>query len=162
MKKKVLLLFFVVAIFVLFNYISFNQTFSRYKKEINVNVTTTSADMICDATIDNPGTYISNDGWAYFKVIVKNYNTSGNITKVPIQYTLTVSNQTGSTALYRYLDASGNLSNFSSIITTGNYVFQSGTQQSQSINIEVRTDSTTSEDVDFVVDLNCYQVPKQG
>lgn len=161
MKKFKVLLILVMAIFVLLGYVSFNQTFSRYRKDINVSVTTTSADMICDATIDNPGTYISNDGWAYFKVIVKNYDTSGNITKVPIQYNLTVSNQTGSTALYRYLDASGNSNSFSSTFTTRNYVFQPGTQQSQVINIEVRTDSMTSEDVDFAVDLNCYQVAKQ-
>ena len=116
--------------------------------------------MICDATIDNPGTYISNDGWAYFKVIVKNYDTSGNITKVPIQYNLTVSNQTGSTALYRYLDAAGNSNSFINTFTTRNYTFTTGSQQSQVINIEVRTDSMTSEDVDFAVDLNCYQIQK--
>ena len=102
MKKARLLIILVVLVLALFCYTGLNQTYSRYKKDIDVNVTTTSADMICDATIDNPGTYISNDGWAYFKVIVKNYDTSGNITKVPIQYNLTVSNQTGSTALYRY------------------------------------------------------------
>ena len=91
MKKKVLLLFLVVAIFALIGVPNITKTYSRYNKNVNVNVSTTSAKMICDATIDNPGTYISNDGWAYFKVIVKNYDTSGNITQVPIQYNLTVS-----------------------------------------------------------------------
>lgn len=161
MKKKVLLLFLVVAIFALIGVPNITKTYSRYNKNVNVNVSTTSAKMICDATIDNPGTYISNDGWAYFKVIVKNYDTSGNITQVPIQYNLTVSNQAGSTALYRYLDASGNSNTFSSSFTTRNYIFQPGSQQTQTINIEVRTDSMTSEDVDFNVDLNCYQVAKQ-
>lgn len=161
MKRKLILLSLVVAIFALIGVPNLTKTYSRYNKNVNVSVTTTSADMICDATIDNPGTYISNDGWAYFKVIVKNYDTSGNITKVPIQYNLTVSNQTGSTALYRYLDAAGNSNTFASTFTTRNYIFQPGGQQSQVINIEVRTDSMTSEDVDFAVDLNCYQVAKQ-
>ena len=160
MKKARLLIILVVLVLALFCYTGLNQTYSRYKKDIDINVTTTSADMICDAEIDNPGTYISNDGWAYFKVIVKNYDTSGNITKVPIQYNLTVSNQTGSTALYRYLDAAGNSNNFINTFTTRNYTFTTGSQQSQVINIEVRTDSMTSEDVDFAVDLNCYQIQK--
>lgn len=160
MKKKIILLFLVMAIFALIGFPNITKTYSKYNKNINVNVTTTSADMICDATIDNPGTYISNDGWVYFKVIVKNYDTSGNITKVPIQYNLTVSNQTGSTALYRYLDANGNSNTFASTFTTINYVFQPGSRQSQVINIEVRTDSMTSVNVDFAVDLNCFQVAK--
>ena len=160
MKKARLLIILVVLVLALFCYTGLNPTYSRYKKDIDVNVTTTSADMICDATIDNPGTYISNDGWAYFKVIVKNYDTSGNITKVPIQYNLTVSNQIGSTALYRYLDAAGNSNSFINTFTTRNYTFTTGSQQSQVINIEVRTDSMTSEDVDFAVDLNCYQIQK--
>ena len=157
MKKITLILVLVAFIFV--SYIP-DITFSRYTKSHSVNITTTSADIICDATIDNPGTYISNDGWAYFKVIVKNYNTSGNITPLPIQYNLTVSNQSGSSAVYRYLDASGNMNNFESTFTTRNYTFTTGSRQSQIINIEVKTDSMTSEDVDFLVDLNCYQVQK--
>ena len=160
MKKiKIIALSFILVAFVFISYIP-DKTFSRYTKNGSVNITTTSADMICDATIDNPGTYISNDGWAYFKVTIKNYNTSGDITEVPIQYNLTVSNQTGSSAVYRYLDASGNSNNFESTFTTRNYAFTTGTQQSQVINIEVKTDSMTSENVDFKVDLNCFQVQK--
>ena len=160
MKKiKIIALSFILVAFVFISYIP-DKTFSRYTKNGSVNITTTSADMICDATIDNPGTYISNDGWAYFKVTIKNYNTSGDITEVPIQYNLTVSNQTGSSAVYRYLDASGNSNKFESTYTTRNYAFTTGTQQSQVINVEVKTDSMTSENVDFKVDLNCFQVQK--
>ena len=160
MKKiKIFVLSFILVAFVFASYIP-DKTFSRYTKNGSVNITTTSANMICDATIDNPGTYISNDGWAYFKVIVKNYNTSGTVTQIPIQYNLTVSNRSGSNAVYRYLDASGNTNNFESTFTTRNYKFTTGTQQSQSINVEVKTDSMTSENVDFKVDLNCFQVQK--
>lgn len=160
MKKiKIFILSFILVAFVFVSYVP-DKTFSRYTKNGGVNITTTSANMICDATIDNPGTYISNDGWAYFKVIVKNYNTSGTITQVPMQYNLTISNQTGSNAVYRYLDDAGNSNNFEGTFTTRNYSFTTGTQQSQVINVEVKTDSMTSEDVDFKVDLNCFQVQK--
>lgn len=160
MKKiKIFILSFILVAFVFVSYVP-DKTFSRYTKNGGVNITTTSANMICDATIDNPGTYISNDGWAYFKVVVKNYNTSGTITQVPMQYNLTISNQTGSNAVYRYLDGAGNSNNFEGTFTTRNYSFTTGTQQSQVINVEVKTDSMTSEDVDFKVDLNCFQVQK--
>ena len=160
MKKiKIFILSFILVAFVFVSYVP-DKTFSRYTKNGGVNITTTSANMICDATIDNPGTYISNDGWAYFKVIVKNYNTSGTITQVPMQYNLTISNQTGSNAVYRYLDGAGNSNNFEGTFTTRNYSFTTGTQQSQVINVEVKTDSMTSKDVDFKVDLNCFQVQK--
>ena len=160
MKKiKIFILSFILVAFVFVSYVP-DKTFSRYTKNGGVNITTTSANMICDATIDNPGTYISNDGWAYFKVIVKNYNTSGTITQVPMQYNLTISNQTGSNAVYRYLDGAGKSNNFEGTFTTRNYSFTTGTQQSQVINVEVKTDSMTSEDVDFKVDLNCFQVQK--
>lgn len=160
MKKiKIFILSFILVAFVFVSYVP-DKTFSRYTKNGGVNITTTSANMICDATIDNPGTYISNDGWAYFKVIVKNYNTIGTITQVPMQYNLTISNQTGSNAVYRYLDGAGNSNNFEGTFTTRNYSFTTGTQQSQVINVEVKTDSMTSEDVDFKVDLNCFQVQK--
>ena len=160
MKKVRLLIILVVMVLALFCYYEFDKTYSRYRKDIDVSVTTTSADIICDATIDNPGTYISNDGWAYFKVIVKNYDTSGNITKVPVQYNLTISNQAGSNALYRYLDAAGTSNSFISTFTTGNYTFTTDSEQSQVIDIEVKTNSTISENVDFEVDLNCYQIQK--
>lgn len=157
MKKVIILiLLIVISIFPFLN----NKTYSKYKKNINVNINTDSANLICDAEIDNPGTYISTDGWAYFKIIVKNYNTNNIITQVPIQYNLNITNQDGSSAFYRYLDANGNTGDFLSSITTRNYSFTPGSKQSQVINIEVKTNSMISEDVDFKVDLNCYQVEK--
>ena len=159
-KNKIFVLSFILVAFVFVSYIP-DKTFSRYTKNGSVNITTTSADMICDVIVDNPGTYISNDGWAYFKLIVKNYDTNNNITKVPIQYNLTVSNQTGSSAEYRYLDGSGYSNSFTNTFTTRNYTFTPGTQQTQIINVEVKTNSMSSEDVDFAVDLNCYQIQAQ-
>lgn len=159
-SKKVLILILLLMGFVISEFSDLNPTYSRYKKDIDVNVTTTSADMICDAEIDNPGTYISTDGWVYFKVIVKNYNASNEISKIPVQYNLTISNQNGSNALYRYLDAAGNSNEFINTFTTRNYKFSANTKQSQVINVEVRTDSMESENVGFKVDLNCYQVDK--
>ena len=89
-----------------------------------------------------------------------NYDNNDNITKVPVQYNLSISNQQTSKALYRYLDASGNSNNFVDTFTTRNYTFSTDAKQSQVINVEVRTDSMTSENVDFKLDLNCYQISK--
>ena len=157
MKRRILLLI-LATLFLIF--ISVRETYSEYKKDINVKINSTAADFICDAEIDNPGTSISNEGWAYFKVIIKNYDNNDNITKVPVQYNLSISNHSDSKALYRYLDASGNSNNFVDTFTTRNYTFSTDAKQSQVINVEVRTDSMTSENVNFKVDLNCYQISK--
>lgn len=161
MKKRNVLLILAVF-FVLFGSSAFNQTYSRYIKNVSVNVSTTSSDIICDATIDNPGTYISDDGWAYFKVIVKNYDTNNNITKLPVQYYLNVYNQEGYSATYRYLDELGYTNEFGSNIVTKNYHFEPNTQDSHVINIEVKTSSLTSENVNFIVDLICSQDKSRG
>ena len=157
MKRRILLLI-LATLFLIF--INVRETYSEYKKDMDVKINSTAADFICDAEIDNPGTYISNEGWAYFKVIIKNYDEEDNITKVPVQYNLSISNQQTSKALYRYLDASGNSNSFVDTFTTRNYTFSTESKQSQVINVEVRTDSMTSENVDFKVDLNCYQISK--
>ena len=83
MKRRILLLI-LATLFLIF--ISIRETYSEYKEDMNIKINSTAADFICDAEIDNPGTYISNEGWAYFKVIIKNYDNNDNITKVPVQY----------------------------------------------------------------------------
>ena len=156
--NKVLVLCLIFFLFLTYSIV--NISYSNYRNDIDVNINSKSADLICDVEIDNPGTYISNDGWAYFKVIIKNYDESGNVTKVPMQYNLTVSNNNGSNAIYRYLDASGNSNDFINTFTTRNYKFSSEEKESQVINVEVRTDSMASENVNFAIDLNCYQIEK--
>lgn len=161
MKKKVIAILSMIMILTIAFFVGFtHNTYSNYRKNINVDISTDSADLICDADIDNTGTYISNDGWAYFKVIIKNYDSNNNISQVPIQYNLNVTNQSGSFAVYRYLDASGNSSGFLSDLTTRNYKFSADSKQNQTINIEVKTDSMERENVDFKVNLKCYQIEK--
>lgn len=158
-KMFIILSVFVILIFVSTNTLS-NNTYSNYKKEFNIDINSHSANLICDAKIDNPGTYISKDGWAYFKVVVKNYDSNDNISKVPIKYNVTITNENDSNAVYRYLDENGNSNDFASTIITHDYIFSANTKQNQVINIEVKTDSMKSEEVDFKVDVNCYQTEK--
>ena len=134
-----------------------DKTYSNYKRGINVNINDTTGKLVCDAELDNPGTYVSNDGWAYFKVIVKNYDTNDVITDVPVEYNLVVKNVNGSGALYR-VSTGSDVGTFGSTITTSNYQFTPGTKQTKEFIIEVKTEGQAAEDVDFDVDLNCYQI----
>lgn len=154
MKYKVLLGILII----MFISIIGKDTYSKYKASFTVNVNTTSAEMICDAEVDNPGTYFSTDGWAYFKIIVKNYDSNNNITKVPIQYRVKVSNKNGSNAYYKYFDQYGNTNDFVEQFTTRNYKFSESAMQSHVINVEVKTDSLNSESVGFNVDVDCFQI----
>lgn len=161
MKIKTLV---ILSIFIIIAFISINSfstsTYSNYKKEFNVDVNTHSEDIICNVEIDNPNTYISKDGWAYFKVIVKNYDEDNNITKVPIKYNVAVTNEKESNASYRYLDSFGNKNDFSKELITQDYTFKADEKKEQTINIEVKTNSMKSEQVNFKVDVNCYQTEK--
>lgn len=159
MKRKRLITASILLVFAIIpTLIYVNVSYSKYKKGVNITTSTTTAELICDATLDNPGTYVSDKGFAYFKVIVKNYDTSNNITKVPMEYNLNITNQDGSDALYRYHDANSNTGGFLASVTTGNYLFSTSSKQSQEFIVEVRTDSTSIEEVDFSVNLSCYQI----
>lgn len=159
MKRKRLITASILLVFAIIpTLIYVNESYSKYKKGVNITTSTTTAELICDATLDNPGTYVSDKGFAYFKVIAKNYDSNNNITKVPIEYHLNITNQEGYEASYRYLDASGYKSSFLQDQTTNDYTFSTTSKQSQEFIVEVRTDSTSIEEVDFSVNLSCYQI----
>lgn len=162
MKKKFLELIAILLVVTISSSLTiYHKTYSKYKKKIDVEVNTNTANLICDAEIDNPGTYISTDGWAYFKVIVKNYDANKKVSQSPIQYKVNVTNKDGSSAVFRYLDEGGYSNDtFVSDLTTKNYKFSADEAQDQEINIEVKTDSMASEKVDFKVSVDCYQSEK--
>ena len=159
MKRFLISIPIVIAIVMLVNFLE-DKTYAKYKKGINVNINDTTGKLVCDATLDNPGTYVSDDGWAYFKVIVKNYNTVDDnnvVTDVPVEYYLDITNANSSYALYRvtYNNTTGS---FGSNISTTHTTFAPGVAQTHEYIVEVKTTSQSAEDVDFNVDLNCYQV----
>ena len=157
MKRFLFSIPILVIVIVLVTFLQDN-TYSKYKKGITVNVNDTTGGLICDATLDNPGTYVSDDGWAYFIVTAKNYDTNDVVSDVPIEFNLDITNADGSSALYRY-STGEDVGTFASSVTTNNYEFAAKTKQSRNFMVEVKTDGSSAEDVDFKVDLNCSQIP---
>ena len=160
MKKFIVSVSIIAIVIMLVTFLQDN-TYSKFKKGININITDTTGKLVCDATLDNPGTYVSDDGWAYFKVIVKNYDSNDVITDVPVEYYLDIKNSNGSNALYRVTTAD-ETSIFMSPLTTSNYLFAAGEKQTNEFIIEVKTGAEDAEDVDFDVDLTCRQVSKNA
>ena len=132
------------------------SSYSNYKKGMNVNINNKTGKLLCDATLDNPGNYVSADGWAYFKITAVNYD-SNNVSDVPVEFNLNIRNATGSSATYR-VSTGSDVGTFGNNITTSNYQFEANTRQSRDFIIEVKTNSQNAEDIDFNVDFNCYQV----
>ena len=156
MKRFLVSIPIVVLIVMLVNFLE-DKTYSNYKKGINVNINDTTGKMVCDSTLDNPGTYVSNDGWAYFIVTVKNYDTEDVTSDVPVEYNINVTNAEGSDALYR-ISTGTDVGTFADDTTSQNYQFTTGSKQTREFMVEVKTTGQAAEDVDFNVDLNCYQV----
>ena len=148
----------VIVMFVTILSNSFEKTYSNYKKNVNININDTTGNLVCDATLDNPGTYVSDDGWAYFRIIIKNYN-SEKISEVPVEYNVNITSTNNANAYYRY-SIDDYTSEFASSILTNNYQLAADSQQTKEIIVEVKTDSKASDNVGFNVDVNCYQTTK--
>ena len=159
MKKIIISVFAVVIVITIVIFLQ-NKTYSKYKKGININIQDKTGSLVCDASLDNPGTYVSDDGWAYFIVTVKNYDSDDKVSEVPVEYNINVKNATGSNATYRYSTDGSETSNFSDNLITNNYNFTTNSKQTRDIIVEVKTSSTYSEDIDFDIDVNCYQSTK--
>ena len=156
MKRFIISIPIVIAVVMLVNYLQ-EITYSNYKRGISVNILDTTGGLVCDATLDNPGTYVSDDGWAYFIITARNYDGDNNISDVPAAYSLDITNATGSNALYR-VSTGNEVGLFSSSVTTNTYQFVGGTQQTKDFIVEVKTEGQDAEDVNFNISLNCYQI----
>lgn len=156
MKRFIISIPLALAIVMLVNYLQ-EITYSNYKKGININISDTTGGLICDATLDNPGTYVSDDGWAYFIITVKNYDADNTISDVPVAYSLDITNASGFDALYR-VSTGSEVGLFSSSVTTNRHTFTNTSKQTRDYMVEVKTNGSSAEDVQFNVNLNCYQV----
>lgn len=156
MKRFIISIPIVIATVMLVNFLQ-DITYSNYKKGINVNIFDTTGGLICDASLDNPGTYVSDDGWSYFILTVRNYDNNGTVSDVPVEYSLDITNATGSNALYRYSTGS-DVGTFANSVTTNRYQFTPGSMQTRDFIVEVKTNGQDAEDVDFNINLNCYQI----
>ena len=156
MKRFIVSIPIVILVIMLVTYLQ-DKTFSNYKKGITINISDTTGGLICDASLDNPGTYVSDEGWAYFIVTAKNYDISNNISNVPVEYNLDITNASGSNALYK-VSTGSDIGIFASSVTTNNYQFTTNSMQARNFIVEVKTDGQDAEDVDFNINLNCYQI----
>lgn len=156
MKRFLISIPIVIFIVMLVTYLQ-DKTYSNYKKGIVVNITDTTGGLICDASLDNPGTYVSDDGWAYFIVTAKNYDINNNVSDVPVEYNLNITNAEGSNALYK-VSTESDIGIFASSVTTNNYQFTNNSMQTRNFIVEVKTNGQEAEDVDFNINFNCYQI----
>lgn len=156
MKRFIISIPIVILVVMLVTYLQ-DKTYSNYKKGIAVNITDTTGGLICDASLDNPGTYVSEDGWAYFVVTAKNYDSNNTISDVPLEYNLDITNAEGTNALYK-VSTGSDIGIFASSVTTNNYQFTNSSMQTRNFIVEVKTNGQYAEDVDFNINLNCYQI----
>ena len=149
MKKKPL--FFILLVFAI-SFIVVKETYAYYVTNFKVNVSSTSSNVICDAVIsDVTSSEKSKLGYSEFKVTIKNYDTSNNVTVEPFNYTLSIVNNDNSNGEFGYnnvfnnnLQLTGQMTNDSS--TNNEYI------------IQVKTPSGLSENVNYKVLLNCTQI----
>ncbi len=133
-------------------------TYARYSDNKAIQVKTTTGDINVSASLENTGNSFSSDGYAYFRIIIKNYDENNVLTKVPASCTLTVSSEEEK-GLYRYVDATGyGIDEFVSNFTTKEYKFDIDGETEQNIRIEVKNETGEQEILDMKAVVNCKQV----
>ena len=131
-------------------------TYSLYKKDFNVVANTTTGDIYCSATIDSSNSYISDDGYRYFIVNVKNTNSQNTVSKLPIKYNINVTNAQGYDEMYRLTDEVGIQTDFSTNPSLENYVLLNSSQEGDNIIVEILSE-TSNKNITYNVTVNCDQ-----
>lgn len=148
MKRKyiVIMLFFIaLAAFI------GTKTYSYYVGTINVSVSSQASNIICDAEILEVQTSEKNIyGYSEFKVRVKNYDSSNNVSSEPFDYTLTIENSDASNGEF------SNNGAFSSSLVINNSI-TSSSKDSDDYIIQVKSSNGLSENVDYKASLSCVQ-----
>jgi hypothetical protein len=146
-KKPLLFIILIITI----SFIVIKETYAYYATNFNVNVSSTSSNIICDAEISNvTSSEKSKLGYSEFKVIVKNYNESNSITIEPFTYTLSIVNNDNSNGEFGYNNVFNN-----NLQLTGQMTNDRTTNNEYII--QVKTPSGLSENVSYKVLLNCTQ-----
>ena len=88
-KEKLIIILLALAMCTIVG----KETYAYYISNMKVNIISTSSEVICDAEITEvPNAEKTKLGYSEFKVIVKNHDSSNNITKEPFNYTLNIEN----------------------------------------------------------------------
>ena len=148
MKRKYLII--VLLVITLFTFIG-AKTYSYYYGTVHITVSAQASNIICDAEIlEVPDSEKNIYGYSEFKVRVKNYDSSNNVTQEPFTYTLTIENSDASNGEF-----SSGYANFSSSLVVNGTMTR--TRGENDHIIRVRTATGSIENVNYKVDLNCVQ-----
>ncbi len=149
--------YFIVS--VLSTFLVLKVSYARYVSQVNVDVTSTTGDMLCNVSVDTSDSYIENN-MAYFRIVVSNSDADGNITATDVDYVLTISNQAGSNGLFYYIDSNGEVSSedgtYVEQIVTDTYSFGKTAEQ-MIFKVYVKVESSYQETVNFNVNLDAVQ-----
>ena len=146
-RKKIIIILFIFAMSLFVG----KETYSYYISRFNVEVTSSSSNIICDADISEVNSNEKNKfGYSEFKVTVRNYDDSDVVTGENFNYTLSIINNDNSNGEFGYnnsfnsnLQLTGQMTNTS--LDTNEYI------------IQVKSTSGLSENVSYKVLLNCTQ-----
>lgn len=146
-KEKLIIILLALAMCTIVG----KETYAYYISNMKVNIISTSSEVICDAEITEvPNAEKTKLGYSEFKVIVKNHDSSNNITKEPFNYTLNIENNGTTNGVFGYndtfnqnLEITGQMSNNTS--TETGYI------------IKVKANSGLQETVNYKVKLSCVQ-----
>lgn len=158
-RKPITVIITVVVIFISALFIK--SSFSRYKSEVNLNVSSTSGNIKCSLTMEKASATENN--MAYF--IVKVTNSENNVlTKTDFDYRLKITNQNGSEGKYCIEDGDtikyGSCANadatFVSSLTSNTYSFGT-TSEETDFRVFVKAASGERETINYHVELEAYQ-----
>ena len=148
LKRKSIIFLLLIAVVGLF---TGYKTYSYFTTKFNVNVSSDGSNIICDAEIQSvPDSEKNIFGYSEFKVVVKNYDSSNNLTNEPFNYVLTFEGVNSPNAQFGYnnefpndLSISGTLSNIG--------------QTDKSYTIQVKSSNGLSENINYKAKLKCTQ-----
>ena len=144
-RKYVIILLLFIAVFISLGY----KTYSYYVTRFNVSVSSESANIICDAEIQ-PLAEKNMYGYSEFKVVVKNYNDSLNLTKEPFKYIITVENNNSSNGIFGYNNE------FPNNLSIDGTLLNNSRNQNEHI-IQVKSSNGLSENINYKVKVKCVQ-----
>lgn len=146
-KKKLIIILLILVLSVIIG----TETYAYYVSNMKVNVTATGSNIICDAEIKEVSNEEKNKyGYSEFKVIVKNHDSSNNLTKESFNYTLSVENTDNSNGMFAN---NGEFNNTLEITDT----MSNNESTDKTYFIQVKTENGTSANVKYKVKLNCIQ-----
>ena len=146
-KKKVILGLIITTLLT----ISGSKTYAYYISRTNIEVSSQSSKVICDAEIQEvPSSEKNIFGYSEFKVVVKNYDNSNNVSNEPFDYILTIENNNSSNGLFGYNNQ------FNSQVEI-NDSLSNDTQSQKNYSILVKSNDGLASDINYKVKLNCIQ-----